>query len=89
MVDSRAQGRNLGALLLCGAHAIARTLPDVDLLRLDYRSGSGLGAFYARHGWVETGRVPGLIRVGAGEHRDGVSMARHPFGESLVADGRL
>lgn len=89
MVVPDRQGTNLGSLLLAGALAAARDMPDVDLLRLDYRSGSGLGAFYARHGFVETGRVPGLIRVGPGNHRDSVSMARTPSGAPLVFDGRL
>lgn len=89
MVAPRRQGSNLGALLLAGSLAVARDMPDVDLLRLDYRSGSGLGAFYARHGFVETGRVPGLIRIGPGRRRDSVSMARTPSGAPLVFDGRL
>lgn len=55
-VDPAHQGRNLGAVLLAGMHAIARDLPGVELLRLDYRSGVGLGAFYGQAGWVETGR---------------------------------
>ena len=83
------QGRNLGAVLLAGMHAIARALPGVELLKLDYRSGTGTGAFYARAGWVETGRQPGALRVAPGDDRDDVQMVRRVDGGELVYDGRL
>lgn len=89
MVDPAEQGRGLGSILLGGATAVARTMPDVDLLRLHYRSGLGLGRFYAAHGWAEVGRVPRLIRVAPDDLRDSVEMARRPDGSPLVPDGRL
>lgn len=89
MTTPQERGRNLGSLLLAGAHAVARTMPDVDLLRLHYRSGLGLGHFYARHGWHEVGRTPRLIRVAPGDLRDSVEMARRPDGAPLEPDGRL
>lgn len=88
-LDPAFQGRNLGAVLLAGMHAIARDLPGVELLRLDYRSGTGTGAFYARAGWVETGRQPGALRVAPGDDRDDVQMMRRVDGGELVCDGRL
>ena len=59
MVDPALQGRNLGRILLGAMVGIARReLPHVELLRLDYRDGLGLGEFYARAGWTEVGRHP-------------------------------
>ncbi len=87
-VEPRLQGRNLGRVLLGGMHALARGLPGVELLRLDYRSGTGLGLFYAHAGWVETGRQPGGLRVAPGDDRDSVAMMRRVDGHPLVGDDR-
>lgn len=76
MVDPELRGRHLGRLLLAGMHTLARTLPGVDVLTLDYRAGTGLGDFYAAAGYVEVGRWPGLIEVTPGEYRDSVAMMR-------------
>jgi RimJ/RimL family protein N-acetyltransferase len=85
MVDPLAQGRNLGRILLGGMVGVARrTLPHVELLRLEYREGLGLGAFYGRLGWSEVGRVPGGIRLGEGDYRDDVTMVRRLDGNPLV-----
>ncbi|GAA6526607.1 hypothetical protein IDVR_24030 [Intrasporangium sp. DVR] len=89
MVDPDGRGRNWGALLLAGMVGVARReLPGIGLLLLDYRSGLGLGDFYARAGWTEVGRVPGAIRVGEDEFRDDVLMARRVDGRPLLPDGR-
>ncbi len=81
MVDPTAQGRNLGRILLGGMVGIARReLPWVELLRLDYRGGLGLGGFYGRAGWTEVGRVPGGLRLSATDYRDDVAMARRVDG---------
>ncbi len=87
-VDPERRGRNLGRLLLGGMHALARTMPGVELLRLDYRSGAGLGDFYTRAGWVETGRQPSGLRLGPGAYRDDVAMMRRVDGDPLVGDGQ-
>lgn len=87
MVDPRRQGRNLGAILLASMIGTARE-DGGELLGLDYRSGTGVGDFYARQGFVEVGRIPGGIRVGAGDDRDDVEMVRRADGSPLVADGR-
>ena len=53
-----------------------RELPWVELLRLDYRGGLGLGGFYGRAGWTEVGRVPAAaLRLSATDYRDDVAMA--------------
>jgi RimJ/RimL family protein N-acetyltransferase len=89
MIDPTAQGRNWGALLLAGMVGIARrTLPEVTLLLLDYRSGLGLGDFYEQAGWAEVGRIPGAIWLEGDEYRDDVFMARRLDGAPLVVDGR-
>lgn len=87
-VDPERRGRNLGRLLLGGMHALARGMPGIELLRLDYRSGAGLGDFYAAAGWVETGRQPSGLRLGPGEYRDDVAMARRVDGAPMSGDGR-
>lgn len=86
MVDPAHQGRNFGALLMAGAHREARA-DGAELLQLGYRSGSGLGDFYARFGYAEVGRIPGAIRVAAGDDRDDVTMARRADGAPLRGDG--
>ncbi len=89
MVDPDAQGRNLGRLLLAGMVGVARReLPRVQLLHLDYRSGLGLGDFYASCGWTEVGRVPRGLWLGGDDYRDDVAMVRRIDGGPLTADGR-
>lgn len=84
MVDPEAQGRNLGRILLGGMVGIVRReLPAVELLRLDYRDGLGLGHFYGRAGWSEVGRVPRGLRLGPTDYRDDVAMARRVDGRPL------
>jgi GNAT superfamily N-acetyltransferase len=81
MVDPDTQGRNLGRLLLGGMVGIARReLPWVELLRLDYRDGLGLGEFYARAGWTEVGRLPRGLRLRPNDYRDDVAMTRRVDG---------
>ncbi|MEW1955919.1 GNAT family N-acetyltransferase [Terrabacter sp. NPDC080008] len=84
MVDPAARGRNLGHILLGGMVGIARReLTGVELLRLDYRGGLGLGAFYAKAGWTEVGRLPRGLRLTATDFRDDVAMARRLDGRPL------
>ncbi|MGO4597836.1 GNAT family N-acetyltransferase [Terrabacter sp. 2RAF25] len=84
MVDPSAQGRNLGRILLGAMVGVARReLPWVELLRLDYRDGLGLGDFYEKAGWTEVGRVPRGLRLGPTDYRDDVAMARRVDGGPL------
>lgn len=59
MVEPALQGRNLGRILMAGLHRIARGLEGVELVTLDYFSGSGLGEFCARCGYTEWAASPG------------------------------
>ncbi len=75
MTDPDRRGTNHGALLMAGLHRAARDA-GVEVATLDYRGGTGLGEFYTRYGYTEVGRVPGAVRVGPDDDRDGVIMAR-------------
>jgi RimJ/RimL family protein N-acetyltransferase/ribosomal protein S18 acetylase RimI-like enzyme len=86
MVDPDLWGRNLGRLLMCGLHRIARG-DGVEIALLGYRSGTGVSRFYARNGYVEVGRNPGTIRVGPGDDRDDVTMSRRLDGRPLTSQG--
>lgn len=89
MVDPDVRGRNLGRLLLAGmVGVVRRDLPLVEVLRLDYRSGLGLGDFYAACGWTEVGRIPRGLWLGGDDYRDDVAMVRRVDGGPLTADGR-
>ena len=84
MVDPAVQGRNLGRILLAGMVGVARRdLPGVELLRLAYRDGLGLGEFYGREGWTEVGRIPRGLWLGGNAYRDDVAMARRVDGGPL------
>ena len=88
MVTPDRQCRSLGRLLMAGLHRAARELGGIELLRLDYRSGTAVGAFYARCGYSEVGRHPGVIRVAPGDDRDSVLMMRRLDGGPLTYDHR-
>jgi RimJ/RimL family protein N-acetyltransferase len=86
MTEPTLRGRNLGRILVSGMHRLARD-DGAELVTLDYRSGTGVGAFYARCGYTEVGRVPGSIRVRPGDDRDSVLMARRLDGAPLRVHG--
>ncbi len=87
MTDPRRRGRNLGRLLMAAMHRVARE-QGVEIAVLDVRSGLGTTRFYEGCGYVEVGRVPGVVRVAARDDRDSVVMARRLDGRAMVADGR-
>ena len=87
MTHPEMRGRNLGRLLMAAMHRVARE-QDVEVTVLDVRSGLGTTRFYEGSGYVEVGRVPGVIRVGPADDRDSVLMARRLDGRPMVADGR-
>ena len=87
MTDPSRRGRNLGRLLMAAMHRVARE-QGVEVVVLDVRSGLGTTGFYEGCGYVEVGRVPGIIRVASGDDRDSVIMARRLDGKPMVADGR-
>ncbi len=86
MVEPGRQGSGQGGLLLAGLHRLARE-DGAELLLLSTRSGAGVTRFYARHGYDEVGRVPGVIRVAPGDDRDEVFMARRLDGCPLQVHG--
>jgi GNAT superfamily N-acetyltransferase len=56
-VDPAQQGRGIGRLLLDEADTVARAFP-AQAIRLDaYDAAAGAGAFYAKCGYREVGRV--------------------------------
>ncbi len=75
MVDPARQGSGLGQVLMAGLHRMAREA-GAEQLVLSTRSGTGVTRFYARSGYVEVGRLPGVIRVGPGDDRDEVFLVR-------------
>ncbi|TWP37855.1 GNAT family N-acetyltransferase [Leekyejoonella antrihumi] len=81
MVDPRHRGRNLGSVLMGGMHAIARD-HGVEVARLNYRGGTGVGAFYETCGYREIGRLPRGLRFTFGDVDD-VDMARRLDGHPL------
>jgi len=81
------RGRNLGRLLMAAMHRVARE-QHVEVAVLEVRSGLGTTRFYEACGYVEVGRVPGVIRVTPGDDRDSVVMARRLDDQPMVADGR-
>ena len=81
------RGRNHGRLLMAAMHRVARE-QNVEVAVLDVRSGLGTTRFYEGCGYVEVGRVPGVIRVAPGDDRDSVVMARRLDGQPMVPDGR-
>jgi len=87
MTHPELRGRNLGRLLMAAMHRVARQ-QNVEVAVLDVRSGLGSTRFYESCGYVEVGRVPGVIRVAPGDDRDSVVMARRLDGAPMVADGR-
>ncbi|MEO7423195.1 MAG: GNAT family N-acetyltransferase, partial [Ornithinibacter sp.] len=87
MTDPSRRGRNLGRLLMAAMHRVARE-QGVEVVVLDVRSGLGTTGFYEGCGYVEVGRVPGIIRVAPRDDRDSVIMARRLDGKPMVADGR-
>ncbi|WP_106539245.1 GNAT family N-acetyltransferase [Haloactinopolyspora alba] len=74
-VHPKWQGGGRGRRLLDGLAELARA-DGLEFLHLTYRDGTGLGRFYESCGYVETGRVPGMIRVAPGDDRDSVIMIR-------------
>lgn len=73
MVRPRHQGRGHGAALMRQAGRIARTI-GWQALHVTVRGGLGLEEFYKRLGYREVGRLPGALRVAAGDDRDEILM---------------
>ncbi len=75
------QGRGLGAGLLHHVHRAAADL-GLEQTRVTVRGGTGLEAFYERYGYRVVARIPGTIRLPAGEDRDELVLVRDLDGSS-------
>jgi len=73
MVAPGSQGKGYGAALMREGEALGRRLGLAGLL-VSVRAGLGTEQFYAKLGYTEVGRVPGAIRVSAGDERDEILM---------------
>ena len=67
------QGRGLGTVLMRGVHDIALAR-GLEFLHLGARGGTGVDGFYRALGYTEVGRVPGAIRVAAGDDREEILL---------------
>ena len=75
MIAPGYQGHGYGAALMREADAVARKLGLV-ALQVTVRGGTGTEAFYERLGYRVVGRLPGALRVDAGDDRDEIIMWR-------------
>lgn len=73
------RGQGIGSGLMGYARHVARTEMGLEQLHLAVRGGIGLESFYARLGWIVTGRWPGALRLAAGDDRDEVLMILAPL----------
>jgi GNAT superfamily N-acetyltransferase len=73
MVSPRAQGRGYGVALMREAEALGRRM-GLAALHVTVRGGKGTENFYLRLGYREVGRLPGALRVAAGDDRDDILM---------------
>ncbi|WP_410813275.1 GNAT family N-acetyltransferase [Micromonospora sp. 067-2] len=73
MVHPEAQGTGYGSALMREAARLGRELGR-EALHVTVRDGLGLDGFYRRLGFREIGRLPGALRVAAGDDRDEILM---------------
>jgi GNAT superfamily N-acetyltransferase len=73
------RGRGIGTALMQRLRQIARDEMGLEQLHLAARGGVGLEDFYARLGWIETGRWPGKLRLAPDDTRDEVLMILTPL----------
>jgi GNAT superfamily N-acetyltransferase len=73
MVTPHSQGRGYGGAVMREAAAVAGKL-GVEALQVTVRAGTNIEDFYAKLGYREVGRLPGALRVAAGDDRDEILM---------------
>jgi GNAT superfamily N-acetyltransferase len=73
------RGRGVGSALMRRLREVARDDMGLEQLHLEARGGMGLEDFYARLGWVVTGRWPGKLRLAPGDTRDEILMFLAPL----------
>ena len=69
------QGAGLGRALMEGVHRIAADR-GWEFVSLTARGGAGVDVFYRGLGYTEVGRLPGAIRVAAGDDREEILLVR-------------
>ncbi|GAB3138710.1 GNAT family N-acetyltransferase [Micromonospora sonneratiae] len=67
------QGHGYGMALMREAERLGREI-GYEALHITVRDGHGLDRFYQRCGYKEVGRLPGALRVAAGDDRDEIMM---------------
>ena len=75
MIAPGYQGHGYGAALMREADSVARKL-GLEALQVTVRGGTGTEAFYERLGYRVVGRLPGALRVDAGDDRDEIILWR-------------
>jgi GNAT superfamily N-acetyltransferase len=73
MVAPASQGRGYGVAIMREAADVAQKM-GLAALQLTVRGGTGTEAFYTRLGYSQVGRVPGALRIAAGDDRDEIIM---------------
>jgi len=73
MVVPGSQGRGYGAAIMRRAAEVSARL-GLAALQVTVRDGHGLDRFYRGLGYREVGRIPGALRVAAGDDRDELFM---------------
>lgn len=73
MVHPATQGTGYGSALMVEAARLGREF-GYEALHITVRDGLGLDRFYTRLGYKEIGRLPGALRVAAGDDRDEILM---------------
>ena len=84
MVRPGRQGRGYGAALMREAEAVGRRA-GLAGLQVTVRDGAGVDRFYVGLGYREVGRLPGALRVAAGDDRDEIIMWRDLTAQTEVA----
>jgi GNAT superfamily N-acetyltransferase len=72
-VHPQLQGRGYGQALLTAADDVGRRL-GLDALHLTVRGGTGTERFYVARGYTVVGRLPGALRLAAGDDRDEIHL---------------
>lgn len=67
------QGTGLGRALMEGVHRIAAER-GWEFVSLTARGGTGVDGFYRGLGYTEVGRLPGAVRVAAGDDREEILL---------------
>lgn len=73
-VDPAHQHEGHGSAMLEEVARHGRDDLGLERLLLSVRSGTGVDDLYARHGWKEVARIPGVMRVGPDDDRDEIVM---------------